>query len=223
MESVRPPSGFSAEIKNVLRYSARPILDGIETEDILVFFITGNPGLISYYEPFLATLKSLLSTSFSSSSTRFHICGFSLAGFDTLKTQDEMICTLPAGLQDQILRIEILLHKEVRLIRPPLPSNRSEMAPKVILIGHSVGSFILLEIISRHLMNVKSGREDFQIVGGILLFPTITHLSKSSSGLVFSVSPPLMHFWHTPTVPGDILRPPRNYVEYPIWPLLLAY
>lgn len=46
---------------------------------------------------------------------------------------------------------------------------------ELILIGHSVGAFILLEIMSR-LQNTK------RIIKGVLLFPTIERITKTSSG-----------------------------------------
>ncbi|KZF19146.1 hypothetical protein L228DRAFT_251239 [Xylona heveae TC161] len=63
------------------------------------------------------------------------------------------------------------------------PSNLPEASKsplKVILVGHSVGSYILLEILRRHKAAQPAG---IDIVGGILLFPTVTHIAKSPSGV----------------------------------------
>ncbi|KAK5013236.1 hypothetical protein LTR16_003873, partial [Cryomyces antarcticus] len=59
---------------------------------------------------------------------------------------------------------------------------------KVVLVGHSVGAYILLEILQRQ---QESRRQDklqtqyVEIVGGICLFPTVTHIAQSRSGTKF--------------------------------------
>lgn len=62
--------------------------------------------------------------------------------------------------------------------------------PKVILIGHSVGAYVLLEIISRHQHTMRRKamkgikQQDPDLIGGILLFPTIADIAKSPLGRV---------------------------------------
>jgi pimeloyl-ACP methyl ester carboxylesterase len=68
----------------------------------------------------------------------------------------------------------------------------SGQPPRVIIVGHSVGAYILLEILRRHrerlLGNPKDDAADgMRIEGGIYLFPTVTHIAKSKSGRKFSV------------------------------------
>ncbi|KAL8951767.1 MAG: hypothetical protein Q9222_002288 [Ikaeria aurantiellina] len=53
-------------------------------------------------------------------------------------------------------------------------------------MGHSVGAYILLEIIRNHRKRIEDGAKDFDLIGGILLFPTITHIARSPSGTVAS-------------------------------------
>jgi pimeloyl-ACP methyl ester carboxylesterase len=70
----------------------------------------------------------------------------------------------------------------------------SGQPPRVIIVGHSVGAYILLEILRRHrerlLGNPKDDAADgMRIEGGICLFPTVTHIAKSKSGRKFSVGP----------------------------------
>jgi hypothetical protein len=58
-------------------------------------------------------------------------------------------------------------------------------------MGHSVGAYILLELIRQHRMRIDEGEEDFDLIGGILLFPTITHIAQSPLGMIYNVSLPL--------------------------------
>lgn len=154
--------------------------------DFLIFMITGNPGLISYYKPFLSTLHGLLCSSKSSTSSRFLICGNSLAGFDTGEGEHETSSMLPVGLEKQIDNIESLLFTEIAKHRKD--TARGPIFPKVILMGHSVGAYILLELIRQHRTRIDEGQEDFDLIGGILLFPTITYIAKSPQGMIYDVS-----------------------------------
>ena len=161
--------------------SAEPDL---EAQEYLIYFITGNPGLISYYKPFLSRLHSLLATCSSTVSARFHICGHSLKGFEFSKDDENAkLPKHPLSLAEQIDFQEDLLYRHIRSHR-----ERTGNTPKVILMGHSVGAYILLELIGHHRDKIDEGEEDFDLIGGILLFPTITHIAKSPLGMVASVS-----------------------------------
>lgn len=56
---------------------------------------------------------------------------------------------------------------------------------RVVMMGHSVGTYMLLEIIRRQ----REKRGGLRIAGGVCLFPTITDLAKSPSGRKSSVRP----------------------------------
>ena len=156
-----------------------------ETQDYLIFMITGNPGLISYYQPFLSTLHALLLSSSTSQSGRFYIYGNSLTGFDDSESPGSGKPEPPFGLQYQIRSVENLLFQQINAHRKASASQEKPL--KVILMGHSVGAYILLELISRHPMRVDEGEEDFDLIGGILLFPTITYIAQSPQGMIYSV------------------------------------
>lgn len=157
-----------------------------QSQDFMIFMITGNPGLIKFYEPFLSTLHNLLSSSSASPSARFYICGNSLAGFGHSKGGMGEKSAQPKGLQDQINHLECLLFDQARIHRKAAAATGKPL--KVILMGHSVGAYILLELIQRHRKQVETLNEDFDLIGGILLFPTITHLAQSPQGMIYSVS-----------------------------------
>lgn len=160
-----------------LYYSTSPI-SPVQAPSYYIFFITGNPGLIQYYQPFLSCLASLLDFS----TPQFFILGTSLAGFEdeTLASSDPQERP-PFGLQKQIQLAEERLHGFIRL------RHRQSAGPtRVILIGHSVGAYIALEIIRRNRV-LQREPSLMNIVGGILLFPTVTHIAKSPSGIKLSV------------------------------------
>jgi hypothetical protein len=163
----------------------------------LIYFITGNPGLIAYYGPFLSTLYSLLSQahkpssdiarsrSKSSPSPRFAILGTSLTNFAPSCMVPESHS--PLSLADQIslsnLRLETFCGR--------LQIQESTTFPiQVYLIGHSVGSYISLSISSAchpshdpdHLPKYRV----FNTEAAILLTPTIADIALSQSGRVFT-------------------------------------
>ena len=166
------------------------------TQDYLVFLIGGNPGLISYYEPFLSTLHALLSSSSISESSQFYIYANSLAGFDDTRLANEEEAFGPFGLKQQIQNTEYFIYRQIDLHQKA--NGFKDTLPKVILMGHSVGGYILLEIIRCHKERVeKDGEGDFDLIGGILLFPTIVNIAKSPMGVVASVSRgPLKNLFH---------------------------
>lgn len=149
---------------------------------MLVYFVSGNPGLIDYYEPFLSTLHTLLESSprqNSNSAVSIHIRGRNLAGFDS-DDHDEPFSEAnpPHGLEYQIRHIL----SDLSLAKVEVKGPRNGTAfDDVIVIGHSVGSYIALEVFNRHLhSHLGSGKVNLS--AAILLFPTVTHIAKSPSG-----------------------------------------
>ncbi|KAL8811044.1 MAG: hypothetical protein Q9223_003167 [Gallowayella weberi] len=164
------------ETRSKLYFGPSAARNSENVQDYLIFHIPGNPGLIPYYDPFLSTLHASLSSSTTSPSANYHVCGYSLAGFETTEHHHAL-----AGLEDQVEYVDQLLYDQVDEMR-----HRIGRTPKVILMGHSVGAYILLEIIRNHRTRIEGGAKDFDLIGGILLFPTITHIARSPSGIVAS-------------------------------------
>lgn len=159
-------------------------------DDYHIFFIPGNPGLIAYYHTFLANLSNLLDED-QEVPNCVHIYGRSLRGFEC--NGDKETDNAPYGLQQQIDYVETTLENYVRAQNSTRKSWQAidTLSPgplKVILMGHSVGGYILLELLRRHRRKLSLDRgADMEIVGGVLLFPTVTHIAKSPSGLKLGV------------------------------------
>ena len=132
--------------------------------------ITGNPGLISYYTTFLSTLHILLSAKKSNPDV-FQIYGQSLAGFEHNGRPNPAPYSLEAQIE---ILLQVLIEKSI-----PSGPRRGQHYDSIILIGHSVGTYIILEMLTR----LRSTRSALKVKAGILLFPTITHLAKSPSGV----------------------------------------
>lgn len=158
------------------------------TRTYIIYFITGNPGLIEYYRTFLTHLYGLLTRDTASNrDVEFQVYGRSLSGFE-MKSHE--INTMkwhkipPYGLQDQIRHAEDELTDLVEDV-----SDDGHRDVRVIVMGHSVGSYIALEIIRRLRAHGIAG-EDYatRIIGGVALFPTVMEIVRSESGQKAAVS-----------------------------------
>lgn len=132
----------------------------------LIYFIPGNPGLIEYYRPFLSYLRGLIND--HESHTAYDLYGRNLLGFADDEHEPFSSINLPYDLEGQIVGIG----KDAASQSRP---DTGEAYDKVILIGHSVGAYIAVEILSRSDGSVP-------LEHGFLLFPTLTHIAESPSG-----------------------------------------
>ena len=146
---------------------------------VLVYFISGNPGLISYYHPFLTLLSDKLQALSSKQEKphAFHIHGHSLAGFE-VSPPDAPTPDHYHDVEEQIRFIQARLDNFVQGMQTPPATSQ----PRVILMGHSVGTYIAMEVIRRHRERSPSAPIDFDIIGGVMLFPTVMDIAKSPAG-----------------------------------------
>ncbi|GLB04643.1 hypothetical protein AtubIFM57258_010612 [Aspergillus tubingensis] len=162
---------------------------------IIVYFISGNPGLISYYYPFFTflsdKLQSLSGSSSSSSEEKkdhhqFYIHGHSLAGFEVQPQSP-----LPTHYHNVEDQIQFIQHKLDSFVQATATQPSTSRRPRVIIMGHSVGTYIAMEVIRRHRerqssadanATTSSTTTDFDIIGGIMLFPTVMDIASSPSG-----------------------------------------
>lgn len=153
-----------------------------DSRHVLIYFVSGNPGLIDYYQPFLSTLHTLLESSparHGYGAVSLHIRGRNLAGFDD-EDHDKPFTEAnpPHSLEYQIRHVL----SDISSARVEVDGPRNGTAfDDVIVIGHSVGSFITLEVFHRHLQRHPE-IEKVNLRAAILLFPTVTHIAQSPSG-----------------------------------------
>lgn len=179
------------------------------SQSLLIFFITGNPALIEYYTPFLKYLHSLLSSSIQS--YEIHIHAQSLPGFEIAADSDpyrNLNFKRPNGLLDQIqasfsaLEAAILCCSE----SPPNANTGEVEEPTIVLIGHSVGAYIALELLHGQRFDTSPSAQGRpipikpNIAAVICLFPTIVHIAKSRSGQIFT---PLSRIPYLPEIAAN--------------------
>ena len=155
--------------------------------DLMVYFIPGNPCTVSYYKLFLSHLSTLLNPGIKNGKHRQPavVGGSTLPGFQ-LSRPSIIKGTLPAGLQDEIVNAEMLLARAVARHSPSGVDGASTKGPKVILMAHSVGAYMVLEILRRRAQS-QTGLADTNVIGAVLLFPTVTEIAQSWHGSILSV------------------------------------
>ncbi|KAF8865368.1 hypothetical protein BDZ45DRAFT_684400 [Acephala macrosclerotiorum] len=133
----------------------------------LIFFTPGNPGLVEYYRTFLTHLHTLLSSQTASQRLKeceIEIVGETLAGFecDDNPPRISEYESLPFGVEDQIQFAERLLVGHLKRLTA---EKEDDVGWRVLMVGHSFGSYVSLEIIRRF--------------RAICLFPGILNLAES--------------------------------------------
>ncbi|KAI1817236.1 hypothetical protein GGS20DRAFT_534192 [Poronia punctata] len=168
---------------NVEHISLPPPTTGIteDTKNVLIYFIPGNPGLIGFYKPFLSTLRELIDTNPSlaaeKSKTAFHIYGQNLVGFSDDDHEPFTSSHKPYNLEQQI-------EHTLRAVSAQRTGQGQKPFDRVILIGHSVGAFIALEVFHRIVEDptLEPELNNERLSCGIMLFPTIDHIADSPNG-----------------------------------------
>lgn len=123
---------------------------------------SGNPGLLGYYPPFLNHLYSLLPAGHA-------LISMSHNGHTPDLIAPDQPLDLPAQLDSKIEITEAL-----RSSLDVWAAETIAAKPKLALMGHSVGAWLLCEVMKR----VKSGVVDT----GYMLFPTLGWLAHSWNG-----------------------------------------
>ena len=167
----------------------------------LIYFIPGNPGLISYYHEFLSLLVTDLPA--------WTVYGASLGGFEIGGGRgsgllDDEWGQGPWGLTQQIYIVKGRLGNLVGEVRGEgdvgggLRGERvdgggggetiggeeeGEGKVQVVIIAHSVGAYIAMEIVREYQHEKRASRASgYDIDMAILLTPTVTHIASSPMG-----------------------------------------
>ena len=149
---------------------------------VLIFFIPGNPGLVEYGRRFLDIVRKRLNDRVSHTSTQYFISGGSLAGFDVNPGSRQTPSTsqgLPLSLDSQVEDVYARLQLTVAQI---CVENDIHGHLPVVLIGHSIGAYMVLETVAKWKKLAKQGPTNMEITAGLCLFPTIYELNLSPTG-----------------------------------------
>ncbi|KAK9466938.1 hypothetical protein V1512DRAFT_262703 [Lipomyces arxii] len=160
---------FAHKFPTVL-YDVAPNYDVSEIG--IVFLIPGNPGLPKYYVPYMAYLRAQL--------PGWRMICTSQAGCDTSASAYAAPDTSTyAGLQEQATHKFDVLKAKLEQHGYFGPEGQ---AKQVVLIGHSIGCWLLQRLVSQ----VHKAQFQCSISLAILLFPTIRDIGQSPTGVKFT-------------------------------------
>lgn len=146
---------------------------------LLIYFISGNPGLIEYYRRYLTKLQDLLQS--SSHHYDVTIWGSSHDGFEFHDLHNRVNPGQPPfSLRQEIDCVKTKLSLKARQITSQ-SGDESDRSLDVILIGHSVGSYMLLEVLEWW-QSQAAEQAIYKLRGGVCLFPTVVDIVKSAKG-----------------------------------------
>ncbi|KAF8498005.1 hypothetical protein JB92DRAFT_2817469 [Gautieria morchelliformis] len=156
----------------------------------VVLFIPGNPGLIDFYTPFLSALHDT-----------FQHDGLAILAHAHLGHTPHVKVLKTMSLLHQVEAV-LETFDEIRACWPDI---------KVIIVGHSVGSWIATQVLQRRSNDVDAL---------FLLFPTISNIAQTPNGRQLS------WFFNTPIASvisrlSVLIRPisaPVLSVLFPSWP-----
>jgi pimeloyl-ACP methyl ester carboxylesterase len=149
---------------------------------VLIFFIPGNPGLVEYYRQFLDIIRRRLNDRVSHHNTQYYISGGSLAGFDLNSGSRQTLAIstgLPLSLDNQVEDVYARLQSTAATLRA---ENDIQGDLPVVVIGHSIGAYMVLETVAKWKRLAKQGPTNMKIAAGLCLFPTIYELNLSPTG-----------------------------------------
>ena len=192
----RAPEPLHDEI--VFRTPPREREDARPTRRYLIYLISGNPGLIEYYRAFLARLHEGLARRHAGARVAFEVHGRSQGGFEVGGDLAPSSRGRLRRLRRRRRRRNYSLREQVEHVEASVFDAAAAAArdggpePRVVLVGHSVGGYILMELVRRYRQRLAGRKEGGwvgpRIVAGICLFPTIMQITDSKKGISFKVS-----------------------------------
>ncbi|XP_061157998.1 lipid droplet-associated hydrolase isoform X2 [Syngnathus typhle] len=138
---------------------------------VLVLVIPGNPGVVGFYGSFIETLYALFGSQHPVWAVSHAGHCIPPASMDMLEDAYSAADLDPFGLNGQI-------EHKLAFLRKHVPKKT-----KLILVGHSIGCYIILEIMRRD--------PSLEIVKAVMLFPTIERMAQTPQGK--SMTPMLCH------------------------------
>ncbi|XP_058035519.1 lipid droplet-associated hydrolase isoform X1 [Ahaetulla prasina] len=146
---------------------------------VLFLVIPGNPGLVGFYRTFIEAL-------YFSLNQQYPVWVVSHGGHckipHEIKRKEEMV----SNDTDDVFGLQGQAEHKLKFLRKFVPKD-----VKLILIGHSIGSYLALKIMKHS--------PEVEILRSILLFPTIERMAQSPQGKL--LTPLLCHLRYILYIP----------------------
>ncbi|XP_053317042.1 lipid droplet-associated hydrolase [Spea bombifrons] len=133
---------------------------------LLFFIVPGNPGIVGYYRTFMQWLYRGLNQ-------KYPVWAVSHAGHCAPPKGMDMIDDRDEDQNEDIFGLNGQIEHKLCFLRKNVPPDT-----KLVLIGHSIGCYIILEMMKRAL--------NLQVLRAVLLFPTIERMAQSPQGKIMT-------------------------------------
>ncbi|XP_069092105.1 lipid droplet-associated hydrolase [Pleurodeles waltl] len=129
---------------------------------LLFLIIPGNPGLIGFYKTFMKALYNRLNQ-------QYPVWGLSHAGHCGPPSGMGMAADTEEKEVDDIFGLNGQIEHKIMFLKKNVPKDMT-----LVLIGHSIGCYIILEIMKR--------LPELKVLRSVLLFPTVERMAQSPQG-----------------------------------------
>lgn len=133
-------------------------------QDALILVIPGNPGVVGFYATFMQTLHRAFSC-------RFPVWAVSHAGHCAAPDHMDMVEDASLAEELDVFGINGQIEHKLSFLRKHVPRET-----RLVLIGHSIGCFIILEMMKRD--------PELKVLKAVMLFPTIERMAQTPQGRV---------------------------------------
>ncbi|XP_047013559.1 lipid droplet-associated hydrolase isoform X2 [Ictalurus punctatus] len=150
---------------------------------VLILIIPGNPGVVGFYKTFMWTL-------YQAFHRRFPVWAVSHAGHCVPPDTMDMVEDAPVAESEDVFGLNGQIEHKLSFVSKHVPRDTH-----LVLIGHSIGCYIILEMMKRD--------PELKVVKSVLLFPTIERMASSPQGKV--MTPVLCHLRYVVYLPIFLL------------------
>uniref|UniRef100_A0A8C5MNZ1 Lipid droplet-associated hydrolase n=1 Tax=Leptobrachium leishanense TaxID=445787 RepID=A0A8C5MNZ1_9ANUR len=133
---------------------------------VLFLIIPGNPGIVGYYRTFMASI-------YSGFNQKYPVWAVSHAGHCSPPKGMDMASDSANETIEDVFGLNGQIEHKLCFVKKNVPADT-----KLVLIGHSIGCYIILEMMKRAV--------DVKILQSILLFPTIERMAQSPQGKIMT-------------------------------------
>lgn len=151
--------------------------------ELLFLIIPGNPGVVDFYKTFMKTLHQKFDC-------RYPVWAVSHAGHCAPPETMDMIEDVPVMPMEDVFGLNGQIEHKLAFLR-----ENVSRGTQLVLIGHSIGSYIILEMMKRD--------PELKVVKSVLLFPTIERMAQTPQGKV--MTPVLCHLRYIAYLPIFLL------------------
>ncbi|CAL1576053.1 unnamed protein product [Knipowitschia caucasica] len=149
----------------------------------LILVIPGNPGVVGFYSTFMQTLHRVFQQ-------RLPVWAVSHAGHCEPPDHMDMVEDTSLAAELDVFGINGQIQHKLTFLRKQVPRDT-----RLVLIGHSIGCYIILEMIRRN--------PELKVLKAVMLFPTIERMAVTPQGR--AVTPLICHLRYLAYVPVFLL------------------